>query len=322
MPQARGTESTIALFEESTYGSDPGSPVGQKLHVTGFGLQKTQNRINSDTLSSDRSRAEPFLGNVNVAGDLSMELSAQSIGTLFKHILGANVTTGADPYTHTMTIGSLPTSLLLEADYGSNISGSGRYMKYNGCRVASASFSFPQEGACTASISIVGSQATPASTALDASLDDNGHTTFSAFSASIEEGGSSIAIVKSAEIVLDNGLDNGSYVIGNGGVKSALPEGFASISGTITALFDSATLMNKALNDTESSLKIELSRGDGLGSAGNEFLSFEVQQLKYEPTTPPIEGPAGIEITLPFIGYKSGSDLGLEVIVRNAVSSV
>lgn len=323
MAQARGTQATFALFEESTYGTDPGSPAGQVLYASSFGLAKSQNRQNSNVLTASRGRVEPYLGNVNVAGTLATEIGAESMGTILKHLMGANTTTGANPYSHAMTIGDLPTSLLLEVDYGSNISGTGRYVKYNGCRLNSATFDFPTEGACTASFDVVGAQATLASTPLDASLTDNGHTTFSSFSAAIEEGGSSIATVKSVNLQVANELDQqAGYVIGGGGVRGNLPEGFSSLSGTLVAVFDSVSLMTKALGDTETSLKVTLSRGDGLGSAGNESIEFFVQQMKYEPTTPPVNGPEGIEISLPFFAYKSGADLGLAITVKNAVATI
>ncbi len=322
MAQARGSQATIALFEEDVFGADPTTPDGQKVYVTSFGLAKQQNRIDSNTLTNSRGRAEPMLGNVNVSGALAMELGAESLGTIMKHAMGTNVTTGAGPYVHTMTIGDLPLGLTMEVDYGAEISGSGRYVKYNGCRVNQASFEFPQEGACTASFDMVGTQATPAAAALDATLTDAGHTTFSSFSATIEEGGASIATVKSVSLTVANDLSQDSYVIGSGGVRTALPEQFSSVSGTLTAVFDDPALMNKALNDTQSSLKVTVSRGDGLGSAGNESIEFLVQQMKYEPTTPSVSGPGGIEISLPFKAYKVGADLGLQVIVKNAVATV
>ena len=322
MAQARGSQATIALFEEDTYGDDPGTPDGQKMYVTSFGLAKQQNRIDSETLTNSRGRSEPFLGNVNASGSVAMELGSESIGTLMKHLMGANTTSGSDPYVHTMLVGDLPTSLTLEVDYGSALTGSGRFLKYNGCRINSAQFEFPTEGACTASFDVVGSDGTPAAAALDATLTDNGHTTFSSFSASLEEGGSTIANVKTVSLTVANDLDQGSYVIGGGGVRGSLPEQFVTVSGTLTAVFDDLGLMTKALADTETTLKISVSRGSGDGSAGNESIEFFIQQMKYDPTTPSVQGPGGIEITLPFKAYKTGSDLGLQVIVKNEVATV
>lgn len=321
MSQARGSEANFALFEEDTYGQDPGTPSGFKMYLTSFGLQKQRRNIPSQTLTPDRSMEEPMRGNVDVTGPIGMEMNAESMGMLFKHLLGSVSTTGADPYSHEFTIGDLPTSLLLEKDYGANISGSGRYEKYNGIRLARGRFQFPQEGPALASFDCVGADMAQDSSALDGSPTDNGMTPFSMFEASIQEGGGAIAVVQSAEMVLDNGLDTGQYVVGGSGVRAGLPEGKAGISGRLTALFDSTSLLNKALNDTESSLQITLTRGDGLGSAGNESMEFLVQQLKYSPNSPPINGPGGVLVNLDFIGYKSGADLGFKVTLNNAVVS-
>jgi len=322
MAQARGTQTTFTLVEETAYGTTPGTPAGQQLYLTANNIQANQTLIDSNTLQANRERDQPVEGNISVTGTLDFELGAEWSGTLFKHIMGNNVDSGSDPYTHTMDLqDDLPAGFMVETDYGSNISGD-RYRYFNGLRVASASLTFPAEGFCTASVNVIGSNESADSSPLDASIDDNGNTPFSAFLATIEEGGGSIATVLSATINLDNGLDESSYVIGNSGVRTALPEGFATVTGTLTAQFDSVTLLDKAIAGTESSLKIMLTRGDGLGSAGNEYMEFFVQQLLYERTTPPITGPAGVIVTLPFKSYLSGSTSALQVIIKNAVATV
>ena len=322
MPQARGSQTTIAIYEESTYGADPGTPVGQKVYFTSCGVKASQSLLDSETLTGSRERSAPDQGNINVAGPLAQELSAQSIGTLLKHTMGTNATTGAGPYVHTMTLGDLPTSFVLEKDYGSNISGSGRYQRYNGCRINGAAMTFPQEGPCTVSFDIVGSKETADSSPLDASLDDNGHTTFFATAMSLEEGGASIATVKESSLNIDNALDQDGYTVGQGGIRSELSEGFATISGSLTAVFDSTTLLNKAINGTETSLKVILSRGDGLGSAGNESIEVFAQQMMYERTSPEISGPGGILVQLSFKGYISGSTSALQITLKNAVATI
>lgn len=322
MPQARGSQAVIALYEESTYNTTPGTPSGQKLYVTNFGVQANQNRPDSNTLTNSRERSAPAAGNINVSGSFGMEIGAESIGTLLKHLMGINNTTGASPYTHTMTLGDLPVGLILEKDHGANISGNGRVQYYNGCRIARATFTFPQEGYATCSFDILGAKETLASSALDGTLTDNGHTSFSAFSAAIEEGGSSIATVTQCEISVDNDLDDTAFTIGSAGQRRALPEGFATVTGSLTALFEDAALLTKAVNGTQSSLKVTLSRGDGLGSAGNESIEFLVNQMLYERASPPIEGPRGVQITLPFKAYISGSTSALQLTLKNAVATI
>ncbi len=322
MPQARGTQTQIGIYEESTYATDPGAPDGKKLYVVTSTVKSSQTLLDSNTLDNSRARTRPARGNVDVAGQISVELGAENIGTLLKHAMGVNVTSGAGPYTHTLTLGSLPTGLIVEHDYGSNISGSGRYEKFNGMRIGSTTFSFPTEGYCLANFEVKGAKSTLGAAPIDATYTDTGHTPFSSFSATILEGGSAIATVTSCDIKIDNALDDSVFAIGGGGARRALPEGFSSITGSITALFEDATLLNKAINDTASSLKVTLARGNGLGSAGNESIEFLVQNLVYERTSPGIEGPQGILIQLPFRGFRLSAQNGLQVIIKNAVATI
>lgn len=321
MPQARGTQAAFYLYDEDTYATDPAAPSATLLHVKKFGVSSSQKLDESETLSGTRGRSKPVQGNIDVAGDISVEIAPESIGPLLRHSMGTNVDTGAGPYVHTMDIGALPVGITLEKDYGPNIAGTGRIEKFNGCRVATAKFTFPQSGFPTADFNIKGAVSALEAAALDAAPTDNGHDPFSAFEATIQEGGAPIATVTACEFSLDNGLDDSGYVIGSN-ERAQLPEGFATISGQITALFEDATLLNKAINGTESSLNVTLTRGDGLGSAGNESLEFIIQQLMYERQSPPVDGPKGILITLPFKTYLSGANLGLQIILKNAVATI
>ena len=322
MPQARGSQAVFAMYDETAYGVTPATPAGQKLYLTRCGVRSSQNLIDDDTLSSERARLDPSTGNIDVADGFEMNLSAQSIGKLLKHLLGGVATSGVGPYVHVINPAALPVGFILEKDFGANIAGSGRVEYFNGCRMAGAQFSFPREGYCTAKFDVKGAKSTLATAALDAALDDYGHTSFSAFSATIQEGGAAIATVTAAEINYSNDLDEEGYALGGAGVRRALNEGFAVVQGSITAMFEDAALLTKALARTQSSLKITLSRGDGLGSAGNESIEFLVNQLKYERTSPAIEGPRGLLITLPFSAYRVGTTQPLTITLKNAVAAL
>jgi hypothetical protein len=322
MSQARGSNARFAIFQdEATYATAPGSPTGAKLYLTSFGVQASQPKEQSRVLTGTRGRPKPYNMNRAVQGAIGVEIGAENIGFLLRHTMGSVATTGSGPYVHTLTIGSLPLSFPLEVDYGSAISGN-RYMRYLGCRINQATFTFPQAGACTASFDIMGAKEVADSSPLDASISDTGHTTFDAFSASIQEGGASIATVKSVEFSIRNNQDGDGYAIGGAGIRRAMPEGFAEVSGRLTALFESDALLNKAVDQTDSSLLITLSRGDGLGSAGNESISWEIANLTYERTTPPVNGPAGIVIDLSFTGWFDGTGSSLKVIIKNALSAL
>src|SRR6185295_861483 len=117
MPQARGTETTIALYDESSYGVTPGTPAGKKIYVKSCGVKAAQPLEDSATLSGgSRSRTEPARQNIDVAGSVPMELHAESLIYLLKHAFGTVNTSGTNPYTHTFTIGNLPAGFIIEKD--------------------------------------------------------------------------------------------------------------------------------------------------------------------------------------------------------------
>lgn len=325
MPQARGVDVALALYEEATYATEPGSPVGKKLYPTKYNVVPKQNLLDSNTLNAERSRSEPSRGNIDVDGTFSCEVAAEWMGTLLKHALGEVDTTGAGPYEHVITIGNLPVGLTLEKDNGPNISGAGRFERQNGCKVAKVDFNFPTEGYITADFAFKGSKfVTPLpSAALDATPDDPGHSPFTSFEITLlEEGGVAVATIKEAKLSLDNGLDDSIYVIGGLGTRRALPEGFTTLTGSVTGLFEDATLIAKAIAGTETSLLIRASRGTGDGSAGNESIEWLIQQMKYELAGVPVEGPLGLLVPLNFKGYRKTTDRGLQITLKNAVATI
>jgi len=322
MPQARGSQLTVALFEESVYGVDPGAPAGKKTYVKAFTGGAGQALLTPETLTGTRTRSLPERGNIDVAFALPVELSAENHGTLLKHALGVVVTTGAGPYSHVISPGALPAGMVVERDFGANITGSGRYEKFNGARIGSMDIEIPQNGYLGAVFNFVGAKSALGSAPLDAVLDDTGHTPFSTFRATaVLEGGFAITIIKSAKIKLDNDLDADGYTINPAapGTRSQLPEGFSTVTGEIVAVFDSPALLTKAVNGTPSSLIFQFSRGDGTGTVGNEFIHINITNLVFERKSPEVPGPKGVVVTLPFQGYGAAQ---LQVTLRNMQATI
>ena len=65
-------------------------------------------------------------------------------------------------------------------------------------------------------------------------------------------------------------------------------------------MFESVTLYNKAINNTESSIKVTCTRGAGDGGAGAEYTEFLIPELTYTPKSPMITGPLGVFTELNF----------------------
>ncbi len=300
MPQAKGSNVAIGYQLESAFATDPGAPALEKLYYTGEGLQLSRNIIESNTIQGSRNPAAPILGNHNVSGQLSCELQAY-IGRLLKGALGSCVTTGSDPYTHTIKVGTDVPSFTIEK--GFTDLATPQYMKYNGCKIGSMSLNIKPEGFQEISFTFTGVKETVGTTPFDAAMTDLGKQSWTGFEGSITEGGGAIATVIDASLNVENGLDESVYCIGGAGLRASLPEGMVKVSGSIKALFDSITLYEKAVAGTESSLEFVFAKGDGLGSAGNEKLTITIPELIYEPKTPVVSGPSGVMVDLAFRAY-------------------
>lgn len=320
MAQAKGSSAQVGIQEETTYKTDP-APDLTRIHVVSFDLGLDQALEEAKTIQSNRNAVEPFRGRKNVPGTMVVELQAY-IAKLFKGLLGANTTTGASPYTHTMKVGTSIGSFVIEKGF-TDIA---QYFKLNGVKIGKMSMSITDSGPQPITFTLVGAKETVSGTTFDATQTDLGKTLFDGLAIGvIEEGGSTSAIITSIDgLTIDNGLDEGIYTLGSLGERVALPEGTVKVTGTVKAIFDSITLYNKAMNSTESSIKVKYVKGDGLGSAGNESIEFYIPELKYATKSPPIAGPQGVYVELPFTGFY-GNDAAatiFQVILKNTQATI
>lgn len=325
MSGPRGSEAEFALFTESVFGTDPGAPDGVKLHLVECNLSESQELIEDETLTGGRGVAKPMLGDITNDGSLVGNLNGTSHAFLLFHLLGGVDTTGADPYTHVFTGAALPAGAMIEIDNGPKITGASRYAKNNGRRFTSAEFNFTDKGPCRFTINTVGKKVNKSATPLDATLTDYGHQAFTMFSANLLEGGAAFASAKTITMRVESEVEaDETRVVGGQGQIQDAPEGRMVVTGTITGVYndESQAVIDKGFAGTESSLQITLSHGDGLGSAGNESVEFLVQQLIFGPVVPGVSGPAGREFSVEFSAFLDGTDLGLQVTVKNAIATI
>lgn len=301
--QQQGVNVRIIFDSETTFKSDPVVPDALVLPYVSESLRMSRNLITSNTIRSDRNPQKPVRGNEEVAGDISIELAPQ-YGRLLRHIFGTEVvTSGAGLIrTHTYTIGNLPTGMVIEK--GFDDLNPAQYFKYNGCRISQFSFSGKAEGMIDCSVTIMGAKETTGTSSFDETPRDLGHTPFDGFEASVAEGATTLGNVTQIDFTIDNNLDGDTYVIDGTGERHSLPAGWAKVTGTVTALFDSMDLYNRAVNHEETSITLHLTKGNGDGaSPGNEKLSFYFDEVVFSPNAPVVSGPTGVVVELPFEAY-------------------
>lgn len=275
--------------------------VGQIVPIISESIQQSRALNQSKVITSDRNPKKPTRGNLTIGGDVPTELNAFMTTMMKHHFGGVSTEDLTGKYKHLFTIGTLPVGLSIEKQFTDLPA----YILMTGCKVNKLKVGCKESGAIDLNFNIIGAQEQTVTTdvsSLDSDPTDWGHDPFDAFEATLLEGGSTIATVYELEFEGDNDV-KGKPTIGSLGVVSSLNAGTYILQGTLKAMFDSATLYNKAINDTETSLKLTLTKGTGDGTAGNEKVIFEIQELVYEPKTPAIAGPEGVEVELAFKGY-------------------
>lgn len=296
MGQVRGYLSELVLDFESTFGADPGVADGQKVPFNSFGLVARRAKNQAQTLTGTRHPVAPFDGNLDSSGDAVIPVDVRNFGFWLRAMFGAPTTTGTDPYTHVFKPGNVQPSLVADLKYADPTAAL-MYAKHNGVKVSTFGMEIGGDGELVANLGLLGASRTKGASAYDATAADRlSFSRFSNFQAAIEEGGASIAYVTGLSFDIDFGLDPDQYVIGGGGVRGDIPEGALGISGTLTALFQSDSLLEKAINSTESSLKATF-------TSGAHSLEIFFPELQYEEADPPVNGPQGLLLELPFMAY-------------------
>jgi hypothetical protein len=117
---------------------------------------------------------------------------------------------------------------------------------------------------------------------------------FDSYSGTIEDGGSGLAIVTSIDFSLTNSFAP-TFVIGSDSAQQ-LEFGRAVVEGTMTVYYEDETLINKFLNETESSLSVSVDDPTGAST-----YTFEFPRVKYNGAAVPVQNPTSRLITIPFV---------------------
>ena len=293
MTQAKGFRSRLLLDFEDTFGSDPGVSEAQVMHVNSVGLRANRGKQIPATIRGNRNAAEPFDGFLDVSGPIVVPIDYTSFWYWLKAMFNLPATTGGGPYTHVFTIGNTQPSMVLDKQVDQDIA---QYHKYNGCKIARASFSFGGESELVANLQLAGADETRGTSPYDAAPTSPTLNRLDNFEAAMTEGSASIATVLSVDMSIDFGLDTGQYCIGGSGKRRAIGEGMVQVTGSVRALFEDDTLLTKAENSTESEITVTV-------TTGAYSLAFEIPELMYGRGGAAIEGPQGIIQTLDFAGF-------------------
>lgn len=293
MAFAQGASSGLSYIPEVTFGTTPSTPSMLQLPFNTHSLNLSKDSLESGEIREDRQIVVHRHGNRQAGGDITVELRASDFDDLLESAFFSSIDSSG-----VMKAGTTPKFLSIE-DRATDIA---QYRLFTGMAVSSMSVSIQSNAMVTATFSLVGKDMTISGTSVDASpTAASSNQPFDGFQGTIQEGGSPIAIITGLDFTLDNSM-NPTFVLGSQ-TTPFLEYGRSRLTGTVTAYFENATLLNKFINETPSTIQIGLD--DGV--SGNAY-TFLLPEIKYNGGDVPVQNEQSRVLTLPFIGLKDTSE--------------
>lgn len=303
MTQATGAQSKVVMGFQAD--ATTTATAGFVLPVNKSTLKSSRNQIIPSTIRGNLNPTEPSDGNLSVTGNIEAPVDSIAMWYWLKAAFGAPTTTGSSsPYTHVFKAGDPDAPRpYITIEHQFTDMGTPQYFKYVGCKINSMSLSMGADSELVVTMDVVGISETIGTSSFDGSATAVTMSRIKNNQMTLKEGGSAIANAKLADCAINWNCDTDQYVIGGGGSLGSIPDGVMSVSGNLSALFETTTLLTKAMDSTESSLEATFT------ASASSALVIEFPELKYTRNSPGIEGPKGIVLSLPWGAYyDDGSD--------------
>jgi len=117
-------------------------------------------------------------------------------------------------------------------------------------------------------------------------------TPLDSFTGTLDEGGTTIAVITEISLNLVNGIEPRFVVGSKDGIRPSVAR--SNLTGQITAYFEDSTLVEKFVNETESSITFNLP-----DAAGN-LQKIRIPRIKYTGGQPDVAGEGPITLSMPF----------------------
>ena len=310
MPNANFMNIYLSFAEETTPGTTPSSPTMKKFRTTNpLAIQANKEALQTDQPYSHRQLAMNRHGFLSVGGGIPFEFSYGAFDPWLEALLGGSWSVEAAGTPQTLKIGNTIKTFTVERG-ATDIA---QYETFRGVIPNSLSLDIATSGLVTGTFNVIGMGHDAATgTSLGTSQDVATNEAFDGLAnASLQEGGSTIAIVTGVSLSVNNNRSIQRLVGSNEGDTPT--NGMISVEGTLTARFQNAALLNKFKNETESSLQVVLN-----DQGGSESVTFDFHKIKYnggEVTN----NDNTLDVSLPFVAlYDSSESTALTITRSNA----
>jgi hypothetical protein len=291
MAFAQGSRSSLAYIAESSFGTTPASPTLANLPFNTHSLDLTKDRVEGNEIQADRMPRVDRHGNRQAGGSIEVDLRKGDFDELIESAFLSSFSTDV------IKVGTTPKYLTIE-DAANDIS---QYRTFTGMAASTMSVSIAPNQMVTGTFDMVGKSMAQSATSVSGSAPTASSTNkpFDSYSGTISDGGSGLGIVTSIDFSLTNSFAP-TFVVG-ADVAQSLEFGRAVVEGTITVYYEDETLINKFLNETESSIEVSVDDPDGAST-----YTFLFPRVKYNGASVPVQNPQSRLITLPFVSLYDG----------------
>ena len=233
-----------------------------------------------------------------IGGSVSMEFGNTDIAVLLKHLFGTVATSGAGPYTHTYTPGSLNGDSLTVQVGRPDTSGTVRPRTFTGCKIPSWTLS--AEAGALAQLEVeLSAAAETGETALAAASYTSGWAPFAYVDGSVSADGAPVT-VDSWSISGATPMRTDRKPIGGASISEQLENGIRELAIELTMDFEDLAMYDHFLADDNLTLVLALDNGTE---------SFTVTAKGYlTGSSPTVEGVDIVKQPLTFVAESATSD--------------
>lgn len=287
---AQGSRSSLRYVVESTFGTTPtvdGSNPGIVLPFTSHGLNLTKDLVAGTDIQSDRMPRHERHGNKQSAGDIVCDLRELD----FDPFLESVMLNAWD--TNVLKVGTSPKYFSIE-DYSADID---QARLFTGQTVSTMGVSIAPNQMVTATFGMVGKGMSISSTQFSDETASSTNSPFDAYSGDLQIGNNVAGLASSAIITqIDFNVTNSfapTFVVGSDETP-ALEVGRAEVTGSFSAYFDNADLINRFLNETESAIQVSVQ------DPSSNSLTFLFPRVKINSADVGVDGPTSRVVSMSF----------------------
>lgn len=292
---ANGSRHSMRYVAEASYGVTPATPAFKPIRHTGTTLALTKESLQSEEIRDDRQIADFRHGARQTGGDINLELSFGSFDDLLEAVtLGQWTVDGGGTGIDRLKAGVQRRSFTVERFFGDILTADKPYHRFTGVEFNTLALAINANAMITGTLGVLG-KGFATDTAIIAGATYGTPTTTSpldSFTGTLNEAGNPIAVITEIQLNIENGLEARFVVGSKDTIRPSI--GRSNVSGQITAYFEDSLLLDKFINETESSIVFELP-----DAAGNKY-TVTLPRIKYNGGQPDVGGEGPITLSMPF----------------------